>query len=184
MGTKRGASLKRPFPCPPCPLPFRGRLPPPRPMVPLLCGAVCLSSGPLPHARIPPSPAPGLYCASVGRPEWGPRPSWHLSPSCPRLSPWAAENSQEVPPGTRPAPEKWHGLSESKPKGPSRKHLHAQQSVSAQKAGRPCDFEGFPQSKAIAPFSETSSGWDPVKNTKHLKWFGVRKPEFWYQHCA
>ena len=51
------------------------------------------------------------------------------------------------------------------------------------KAGHPCDFEGFPQSKVIASFSETSSGWDPVKNTKHLEWFGVRKPEFWYQHC-
>ena len=81
-------------------------------------------------------------------------------------------------------PEEWHGLSESKPKGPSRKHLHAQQSVSAQKAGHLFDFAGFPQSKAITPFSETSSGWDPVKNTKYLEWFGVRKPEFWYQHCA
>lgn len=80
-------------------------------------------------------------------------------------------------------PEEWPGLSESQHKGPSRKHLHAQQSVSAQKVGRPCDFEGFPQSKAIVPFSETSSGWDPVKNTKHLEWFGIRRPAFWYQHC-
>lgn len=40
-------------------------------------------------------------------------------------------------------PEEWHGLSESKPKGPSRKHLHAQQSVSAQKAGHRVTLKGF-----------------------------------------
>ncbi|XP_030894884.1 ketohexokinase [Leptonychotes weddellii] len=52
-----------------------------------------------------------------------------------------------------------YGLASQSPgqEEPSRKHPHAQQSISAHEVGYQCDFEGFPQSKIVYPFFETSS---------------------------
>lgn len=101
-------------PCSPCSLRLRVYLPPPHTLgsaapqstwVELRASVLCSH---------PPSPALPLCCASqMSKPEWGPRPP-HLSQAL--CAPWAAGDSRELPPGTRPAPEQWPCLAEARPR--------------------------------------------------------------------
>lgn len=131
--------------------------------VPLRSGVVVHRAS-LSLVSSPPSPPPGLLCLPGEQAQEGTQSFPGISDSPVPGSPgssgiWglsgAATWNLARPPSYGP-PSQSPGLEE-----PSRKHPHAQQSISTQDVGYQRAFEGFPPSKTVFPFLETSSKLGP-----------------------